>query len=202
MHDALLVHGVQRARDLLHHAANARDREAKAAVGLDDVGQRLPVDVLEDDERELDRAVRRRRRVDAVIVEADDVGVGRGDAAEPTEHVGLALEARHRLGVNALGPEHLGHDEEAVGIVEVGAVNPALAALAEEVAQVVALAARAFDHGADQGVAQLESRMHEEESSRGGVELSAPRGGSMLAPRRVGEHARPSARGRFRRRGA
>jgi hypothetical protein len=173
--DALLVHRVQRAGDLLHHPADARDRQPEAALRLDHLGERLPVDVLEDDEREIDRPVRRVGRPDAVIVEADDVGVGRGDAAEAAEHVGLALEALHGLAVYALGPEDLDNDEEPVGIVEIGAVNPALAALAEEVAEVVALAARALDHGADQGVAQLGSRVHEGESTRDGAGLNAPR---------------------------
>jgi hypothetical protein len=40
---------------------------------------------------------------------------------------------------------------------------------------VVALPARALDHGADQGFAQLGSRMHERESTRDGAALDSPR---------------------------
>ena len=52
MNDALLVDGVERARDLLHQPADARDRQAESAVRLDDFAERLALDVLEDDERQ------------------------------------------------------------------------------------------------------------------------------------------------------
>ncbi|MFT3775575.1 MAG: hypothetical protein QM820_60275 [Minicystis sp.] len=155
--DALLVHGVQRPRDLAHEAAHPGDGQAEAAVPADDVGQRLPVDVLQRDEGQLQVLVAHARGEDAVVVEADDVGVGRRDRGQAAQHLGLDLEAAERLAVHALGPEHLHHDPEAVGLAVVGLVDPALAALADDLAEVVADAGRALDHRAQEGVAQLQT---------------------------------------------
>ncbi len=153
--DALLVHGVEGAGDLAHHPPHPGDGQAEAAMGVDDVGQRLPVDVLQGDERQLDRLPARRGEEAAVVVEADDVGVGRRHLGVLAEHLGLALEAGQRLRLDRLGPEHLDHDPEAVGVAVVGLEDPALPALADDLADVVADPRRAFDHGAQQGVAQL-----------------------------------------------
>ncbi len=153
--DALLVHGVERARHLPHQPAHPGDGQAEAAVRPDHVGERLPVDVLERDERQLDRVPAHRGDERSVVVEADDVGVGRGHRGQAAEHVRLALEALQRLGLHRLGAEDLDHHPEPVGIAVVGLEDPALPALPEDLADVVPNTARALDHGAQQGVAQL-----------------------------------------------
>jgi hypothetical protein len=124
-------------------------------VGPDHVGKRLPVDVLERDEGQLHLPAAHHRLEGAVVVEADDVGVGRRHRGELAEHLGLALEARQRVGLDGLGAEDLDDHPEAVRISVVGLEDPALATLADDLADVVANPRRAFDHGAQQGVAQL-----------------------------------------------
>src|SRR5262249_21020711 len=95
------------------------------------------------------------RGEDAVVVEPDDVRVRGRDGSELAEHVGLALEAGERVAVHGLGPEHLDDDPEALGIAVVRLVDPALATLADDLAQVVTDACRALYDGAEDGVAQL-----------------------------------------------
>src|SRR5262249_30341067 len=116
------------------------------------------VDVLEGDERQLEGLAAGSGGRDAeaaVVVEADDVRVGRGDLGEAAQDVGLPFEALERLGLDGLGAEHLDGDPEAVGIAVVGIEDRSLPALAEDLADVVPNPGWALDHGAQQGVAEL-----------------------------------------------
>src|SRR5258708_2835605 len=86
---------------------------ASFAVRLTDARERLPVDVLLDDERQ---GRLTGLTADPVIVEADDVRVRRGHGAKSPHDLGLALEPRQRLGVRALRPQDLHDDPEPVRV--------------------------------------------------------------------------------------
>ncbi len=123
VHDPDRVHGVEPERDLPRDAERAIRREGSA---LDHRAEDLAFEVVEHQEA---RAVVEPPHV----VRGGDVGVD--DA--PQRH-GLALEARHRLGVaEHLGVEHLDRHAAPRGDV-LGAVDRAHAASAHELVDAVA----------------------------------------------------------------
>ncbi len=149
--DALLVHRVERERDLPHEPAHARDRQPEASVRADHARERLPVDQLHREEGQCECSHLRGRRV----VEADDVRVRLGELAEPAQHLGLALEALECFGVHGLGAEDFDDERKAVRPIHPSAVNPALSALADDLDEVIADLGGPFDDCADQSVAQI-----------------------------------------------
>jgi hypothetical protein len=158
--DAMVVDGLERARDLPHDAHDARDGEPEAAVGADDVLERLSVDVLEDDERERHLTEHGVDRVGAEVVEPDDVWISGREGPEHAEDIGLALKPGEGLFLDALRAEHLHDDPEAVLFFVVGFVDPALAALAEDLAQVVSNPGSTGERDPHEGVAQILAQIH------------------------------------------